>query len=363
MIKKIRKETVMKHRDRCERDSQLQNYFAILAIVPAVISIMAYEFVDYMIFILHPWRTDYNPLNGLGILIPMALMMELITFFFSRHLLKKVSRLTTAISRVAQGDFHVTLDETHAAPLKEIVRDFNKMVQELQSVETLRRDFINNFSHEFKTPIASINGFAQLLLDTEVSKEEQREYLQIISEESSRLTRLAEQTMMLSRLDSQQNIPDREVYSLDEQLRQTAILLSPAWSEKQIDLTVDMPPMSCYCNPALLSQLWINLLNNAIKFTPENGTISIFAHREGTNLLVSIQDTGCGMTEEQLAHIFHRYYQGNRSHSSSGLGLGLSIAHRIVELCGGKIDVESKPGAGSRFTVTLPAGIIESEQP
>lgn len=351
----------MKHHDRCERDSQLQNYFAILAIVPAVISIMAYEFVDYMIFIIHPWRTDYNPLNGLGILIPMALMMELITFFFSRHLLKKVSRLTTAISRVAQGDFHVTLDETHAAPLKEVVRDFNKMARELQSVETLRRDFINNFSHEFKTPIASINGFAQLPLDTEVSEEAQREYLQIISEESSRLTRLAEQTMMLSRLDNQQTIPDRESYSLDEQLRQTAILLSPAWTEKQIDLTVELSPMPYYGSPALLSQLWINLLNNAIKFTPENGRISISAHQEGNNLLVSIQDTGCGMTGEQLAHIFHRYYQGSRSRSSAGLGLGLSIAHRIVELCGGQIDVESKPEAGSRFTVILPAGMTEVE--
>lgn len=352
----------MKHRERLERDSQLQNYFAILAIVPAVIAIMAYEFVDYMLFIIHPWRTDYNPLNGLGILIPMGLMMELITFFFSRHLLKKIARLTTAISRVAKGDFHVTLNEAHAAPLKEVVRDFNKMVQELQSVETLRRDFINNFSHEFKTPIASINGFAQLLLDTEVPEKEQREYLQIISEESVRLTKLAEQTMMLSRLDSQQNIPDREVYSLDEQLRQTAILLSPLWTEKHINLTVDVAPMSYYGNPALLSELWINLLNNAIKFTPENGRISITAHREENNFLISIQDTGCGMTEEQITHIFHRYYQGNRSRSSSGLGLGLSIAHRIVELCGGVVEVESKPEAGSCFTVKLPAAIPESEQ-
>ncbi len=351
----------MRPQKRHERDSQLQNYFAILAIVPAVISIMAYELVDYMLFIIHPWRTDYNPINGLGILIPMALMMELITFFFSRHLLKKVTRLTTAINRVAKGDFHVTLSEAHAAPLKEVVRDFNKMVRELQSVETLRCDFINNFSHEFKTPIASINGFAQLLLDTEVSGEEQKEYLRIISEESLRLTKLAEQTMMLSQLDSQQNIPDKKIYLLDEQLRQTAILLSPAWAEKQIDLSIDAPSMPYYGNQTFLSHLWINLLNNAIKFTPENGKISISAHRERTDFLVSIQDTGCGMTEEQLPHIFQRYYQGSRSHSSSGLGLGLSIAYRIVELCGGSIEVESKPGSGSRFTVTLPAGITESE--
>lgn len=337
-----------------ERDSRLQNYFALLAIVPAILAIMAYEFLDYMLYVIRPWRTDYNPLIGLGILIPMALLMELFTFFFSKHLLKKVNILTSAINRVAGGDFSVTLDETHAAPLKEVVRDFNKMTKELRSVETLRCDFTNNFSHEFKTPIASINGFAQLLLDTEVSSEERQEYLHIIAEESARLTQLAEQTMMLSRLDSQQSVPDQKFYSLDEQLRQTAILLSPAWSEKNIALDIDMNPVSYYGNPALLSQLWINLLNNAVKFTPENGQISICARQQGEAILVSIQDSGCGIPEEQLPHIFQRYYQGNRSRSSAGLGLGLSIANRIVELCGGSIRVASTPGVGSCFTVFLP---------
>lgn len=321
-----------------------------------MLSIIAYEFLDYMLYVLRPWRTDYDPLMGLGILIPMALLMELFTFFFSRHLLKKVNKLTTAINRVAQGDFFFTLDETHAAPLKEVVRDFNQMTKELQSVETLRCDFTNNFSHEFKTPIASINGFAQLLLDTEVSDEERREYLHIIAEESARLTQLAEQTMLLSRLDSQQVVPDKTFYSLDEQLRQTAILLSPAWSEKNILLDIDVKPLSYYGNPALLSQLWINLLNNAIKFTPRNGQISICAQQQGEAILVSIQDSGCGISEEQLPHIFQRYYQGNRSRSCAGLGLGLSIADRIVKLCGGNIRVESAPERGSCFTVFLPAG-------
>ena len=344
----------MKKQQLQERNARLQNYFAILAIVPAVIAIMAYEFLDYILFRIRPWRTDYDPVTGLGILIPMALMMELITFFFSRHLLRKVSKLTNAINSVASGNFDITLDEKHAAPLTEVVRDFNKMAQELQSVETLRRDFTNNFSHEFKTPIASINGFAQLLLDTEVSEADQRKYLHIIAEESARLTHLAEQSMMLSRLDSQQEIPDKETFSLDEQLRQTAILLSPSWNKKHIDLNMDIPSLSYYGNPSLLSHLWINLLNNAIKFTPENGMISLSACRMGNCLQVSIQDNGCGMDEQQLPHIFHPYYQGNRSHSSKGLGLGLSIAHRIVELCDGSIEVTSALGQGSCFTVTLP---------
>ncbi len=343
----------MKYPGHRERNSQLQNYFALLAIVPAIVAIMAYEFLDYILFLIRPWRTDYDPVTGLGILIPMALMMELITFFFSGYLLKKVTKLTNAINEVARGNFDIMLDETHAAPLTEVVRNFNKMTRELQSVEILRSDFINSFSHEFKTPIASINGFAQLLLDTGVSEEERLEYLRIIAEESSRLTHLAEQTMLLSRLDSQQGISDKEAYSLDEQLRQTVILLSAAWSEKHIEVNMDVDSLTYHGSPTLLSQLWINLLNNAIKYTPENGIISISARQQDNNLLVSIQDTGCGISEEQLPYIFHRYYQGN-SRSSTGLGLGLSIAHRITELCGGSINVTSKAGEGSCFTVVLP---------
>lgn len=174
----------MKKQKLREQNSRLQNYFALIAIIPSLIAVMAYKLLDYVLFLIRPERTDYDPITGLGILIPMALMMEFVTFLFSRHLLKKVSRLTTAINRVASGDFHVALDEKSAVPLTEIARDFNKIAQELQSVETLRRDFTNNFSHEFKTPIASINGFAQLLLDTNVSEAERQKYLHIIADAS-----------------------------------------------------------------------------------------------------------------------------------------------------------------------------------
>lgn len=335
-------------------NSHLQNYLAIVAIVPAILSIMAYEFLDYMLYIWLPERTDYDPITGLGILIPMAWMMELFMYFFSRHLLKKVNRLTDAINQVGNGDYNVTLDEKRMAPLTEVVSNFNKMTKQLQSVETLRSDFINDFSHEFKTPITSINGFAQLLLDTQVGPQEQQEYLQIIADESQRLSHLAQQTMMMSKLDTQTAIDHTKDFALDEQIKQNIILLSQDWSDKNIQMDVDLAPVTYNSDPTITTHIWINLLNNAIKFTPEHGKIGVHLSQDDSNIICTICDNGPGIAKDQLTYIFNKYYQTDASHSSQGMGLGLSIVARTVELCGGEITVDSIPGEGTTFTVTLP---------
>ncbi len=335
-------------------NSKLQNYLAIIAIVPAVIAIMAYEFLDYALFLIRPERTDYDPIVGLGILLPMALMMELFTYFFSRHLLKKFSRLSNAINLVSKGDYSISLDENHSAPLTEVVRNFNQMTLQLQSVETLRSDFISDFSHEFKTPIVSINGFAELLLEEDVTEMERKEYLQIIADESKRLSFLAEQTLLLSKLESQIQIPDKQRYPLSEQIRKAIIFLMKNLSDKNLDLQVNIPDMSYYGNEILMSHIWINLLTNAIKFTPENGTISVNAKKDDLNIIVSIADTGVGMTPEQIEHIFDRFYQADRSHSVRGLGLGLAIVQKILNLVHGKIEITSSLEKGSCFTIILP---------
>lgn len=354
----------------------LENYFAIIAIIPGFLSIMAYELLAFIIHLIYPNNT-YEPVNGLGILIPMALLMELFTFFFTRSLRKKINHLTDAIEKVAHGDFSIALNEKKAAPFQDVYMNFNQMAEDLQSVETLRTDFINDFSHEFKTPIASIGGFAKLLLDTEVSEEERKEYLQIIAEESDRLTHLAEQTMMMSKLDSQKEMKNKEAFSLDEQIRKVVILLQKSWSEKNLRLDIDLEKLPYFGNPAMMEHIWINLLNNAVKFTPKGGTIQITgknikdgstvtavakknphrsSHAKNSDqwLQITITDSGTGMTEEQCRRIFQKYYQADTSHSGKGLGLGLSIVHRIIELCHGTIHVTSKKGEGSSFTVTLP---------
>ena len=241
--------------------------------------------------------------------------------------------------------------------MPDVAENFNKMTAELKSVHTLRNDFINDFSHEFKTPITSINGFANLLLETEVTEEERRQYLTIIAEESSRLSKLAEETLMMSRLDSQQNIIDQEWYALDEQIRQNLILLSKDWGAKLIEIDTDLNPVSYLGNPALMSHIWLNLISNAIKFTPGHGRIAVNLKESGGKIYVSVADNGKGMTKEETSRIFNKYYQADASHATKGLGLGLSIAHRIVELCGGEIQVASTPGEGSTFTVILPTDV------
>ena len=258
-------------------NTRFQNYMAIMAIVPAVLSIMGYWFVDFMLYHFFDSRTEYHPLDGLGILMPMAFMMELFTYFFSKRIIKKVNILTSAMESVAKGNYNIRLDSRRMTPLKEMSDSFNSMAEDLASVETLRTDFINDFSHEFKTPIVSINGFANLLLEENLTEEEQREYLTIIADESERLSNLAQQTMLMSKLDTQVKINESSIktFSLSEQIRRCIILLQNSWSNKNIDMQIDLAKVTYTGDPTLIEQIWINLLNNAIKFTPENGVIKI----------------------------------------------------------------------------------------
>lgn len=228
------------------------------------------------------------------------------------------------------------------------------MCAELESVQMLRNDFINNYSHEFKTPIASINGFASLLLEKDLPPEEQRKYLEIIVAESARLSNLATNTILLSKLSSQQIVTDSEQYDLSEQLRQCSIILSKKWLDKKIDFSGEFPPVLFYGNKEMMQHLWLNLLDNAIKYTPVGGEITVETSTENECAVVKINDTGEGISEDIQKYLFNPYFQGDSSHSQQGLGLGLAIAKRIVELCGGTITVKSELSVGSTFTVTLP---------
>ncbi len=341
-------------------NTRFQNYMAIMAIVPAVLSIMGYEFVDFMLYTFFDSRTEYQPLDGLGILMPMAFMMELFTYFFSKKIIKKVNLLTSAMASVAKGNYNIRLDAKRMAPLKEMSESFNSMAEDLASVETLRTDFINDFSHEFKTPIVSINGFANLLLEENLTEEEQREYLTIIADESARLSNLAQQTMLMSKLDTQVKINESSIksFSLSEQIRRCIILLQDSWASKNINMEIDLDKTSYVGDPTLMEHIWINLLNNAIKFTPENGVIKITltqnASGDNPSIIFKITDSGCGMSQEEIAHIFDKYYQADSSHSGKGLGLGLAICNRVVTLCKGSISVESILDKGTTFTVSLP---------
>lgn len=295
--------------------------------------------------------TTYETLGTLALMIVVLVSTNTYTY---RKRSQEVSTLTDAIYKVSGGDFGYRIGFRPQEPMAEVYDDFNKMTAELQSVQLLRNDFINSYSHEFKTPIASINGFAELLLEKELSDADRRQYLEIIRDESERLSSLAKNTILLSNLTSQQILTDVESYNLGEQLRQCAIITSHSWMEKKQDFTGDFPDIPFLGNRELMQHLWLNLLGNAIKYTPEGGKITSSLVKQGENALVTISDTGIGMTEDIKSHLFIPYYQGDASRATQGLGLGLSISQRIVELSGGTIRVDSEVGRGSAFTVTLP---------
>lgn len=280
----------------------------------------------------------------------------LITAFFSRKALDPIRKVIDATHRVAGGDFHVKIELKGIGELEELSHSFNRMTQELATIETLRSDFINNFSHEFKTPIVSIRGFAKLLKENQLTEEERREYLDIIISESERLTALSTNVLLLSKYENLEIIADQAPFRLDEQLRRTIVLLEPKWSAKAITVDVALDEVWYTGNEDITQQIWLNLLDNAIKFSDHGGLVHIALSREENLIRFVIQDDGPGMDEPLIARIFDKFYQGDPSRASSGCGLGLPLVRRIVSLCGGEISVLSEPGKGSTFTVVLPSG-------
>ena len=235
-----------------------------------------------------------------------------------------------------------------------LIRSFNAMVRELDGIELFRTDFINNFSHEFKTPIVSIRGFARELQRADITEECRREYAEIIAEEADRLTHLSSSILDLTRLEHQEIVTDRSCFYLDEQIRRILLSFEPEWGKKNQEILPELETLLFYSNEEILSHVWRNLIANAIKFTPVEGRISVQMHVEPEKVTVVVEDNGIGMSAEVASRVFERFYQGDSSHHRAGYGIGLATVHRAVTLLGGEVRVESREGEGSRFTVLLP---------
>jgi len=272
-----------------------------------------------------------------------------------KRILRHIRALNEATREVAKGNFDVRIEEISDDEIGQLTVSFNKMAAELKSIELLRNDFISNVSHEFKTPIALIQGFARLLQSDSLTDEERREYTQIIVDESERLSRLSSNILKLSKLENQEIVVEKTSFSLDEQIRRTILLLEPKWSKKNIEFNIELENIKYYGSEELLQQIWLNLIDNAVKFTGENGEIAVKLYDTGSSIKVRIVDNGIGMDDRTMKRIYEKFYQGDKAHSSEGSGLGLSLVKRIVELCGGKISVKSVKGKGSTFVVELPA--------
>ena len=296
----------------------------------------------------------FRVFNVISILIAFILSSIFITININR-ILKPVSALTDGTKKVAQGDFNVVLNvgTNRHDELSDLTDSFNKMTRELSLISMLNNDFINNVSHEFKTPISSIQGFATVILGTNLT-DEQREYAEIIAYESARLTKLTTNILRITKLENQVIITDRSDFYIDEQIRYSFVLLQKDLIEKNIEIEFELSQIKYNGSPELVQQVWHNLLGNAIKFTNENGKIHVGCYFKNGEAIISVKDNGIGMDKPTITHIFDKFFQGDKSHSGHGNGLGLSLVNRIVELCGGTIDVKSEMGKGSEFTVTLP---------
>ena len=281
----------------------------------------------------------------------------------TKWLLLPLKEMINATERIAKGDFKVHIQETfnEDSDFGILQHSFNHMAAELDGIEMFRNDFINNFSHEFKTPIVSIQGFAHQLQAGGLTPEEQQEYIRIIATESDRLAKMATNILLLSKLENQAIVTEKTEFYLDEQIRTCLLLLEKQWAAKDIDLNIDLDEVKYCFNETMLSHIWVNLLGNAIKFTPPAGTVSCTLRQNTSHIIVTISDTGCGMDENTQKHIFEKFYQGDTSHTGDGNGIGLTIVGRILVLCGGQIRVQSQPGMGSTFTVTLPVTVPQNQ--
>ncbi len=289
------------------------------------------------------------------VIIVANILSSVFQMVFVPKIIRPVENLIEATNKVAKGDFSVRIPtEKVSGEMLELVESFNAMTVELGSIEIFRNDFIRNFSHEFKTPIVSMKGFAKQLKNPALSEAERNQYCDIIISESERLTNMSSNILLLSKYENQEIVTDKKPYRLDEQLRDSILLLEKEWTEKELELEIDLPPITVEQNADMLGHVWTNLVANAVKFTPKGGKIKISAKENSESVAVTVQDSGIGMTRQQIKHIFDKYYQADASRGGKGNGLGLCIAKRVCTLCGGTISVRSEENKGSVFTVILP---------
>lgn len=286
--------------------------------------------------------------------VPMGILISFVAVKFP---LKPVRRLIDSMEALAAGDFKTRID---VGPIMKrnpaflaVARSFNKMAQELESTELLRSDFINNFSHEFKTPIVSIAGFAKLLRRGNLSEEEKGQYLCAIEEESMRLSSMATNVLSLTKVENQAILTNVTCFNLSEQIRSCILLLEEKWEKKNLDIQLEFDEYQIRANEEMLKQVWINLLDNAVKFAPEDHAVQVRISDTESKIIVSVVNTGSEIPVDQQKRIFQKFYQADESHSSQGNGIGLAVVKRIVSLHSGDIEVSSGNNV-TIFTVYLP---------
>lgn len=292
-----------------------------------------------------------------GSVLLISLFFGTFDYFRRRQTVDKpVKRILDAAERIMQGDFSVRIepvkDFSGETGFNQIIDCFNKMTAELAGTETLRTDFIANVSHELKTPLAVMGNYATMLQKPNITDVERCEYAKAISDSTRRLAQLVTNILKLNKLENQQIFPQLDEYDLGEQLCESLLQFEDIWEKKNLNIETDIEDgVRIRSDSELLSLVWNNLISNAVKFTPDGGTIGVSLKTDGDLVAVSVRDTGCGIKPGVGPHIFEKFYQGDTSHATQGNGLGLALVKRVVDILKGEIGVQSVYGQGSTFTV------------
>ena len=322
------------------------------ALVLALIPPLIYEFNFNVLF------TKYGVAYIVYYVVMAAIVYRLILYFVKVNYSKHLQKISEATRNVAKGDFSVKieLDETlkDNSYINIMFRDFNTMVEELNSIEALKDDFIANVSHEIKTPLSVINNYTTALKDNTLSDEKRNEYIEIVIDSTDKLSGLVTNILRLNKIENRKILPEHKEFDLCRQLSDCALDFEEVWEEKEIEFFVEMEDRVIVNeNFAFLDIIWHNLLSNAFKFTENGGKVSLIQTSDDEFIEVRIKDTGCGFNEETKAHIFDKFYQGDTSHAEEGNGLGLALVQKIAERNGYEITVESEVGKGTEFVVKI----------
>lgn len=321
--------------------------FAAVIEIAAVIILM--ETISYIFKIPRESISGNTVFWGVGICIGGAM-----AWLVNRILLRPIKKLSEAMDEVASGNFDVHLETgNRIKEIRNIYEKFNVMTKELRSTEILQGNFISNVSHEIKTPITSIEGYTMLLQNNEISNENKKEFTEKILFNTRKLSQLVGNILLLSKIDNQSIEKKKKKYRLDEQIRQSLLMLEPKWLDKNVEFEVDLDYAVIEGNESMLQHVWNNLIDNAVKYSPKNGLIKMDLKESQDKWIFSISDEGPGIKEEDKNKIFQKFYQSDGSHKQEGNGLGLALVKQILNLYNAKIFVENLPEKGCRFIVEL----------
>lgn len=328
-------------------------YFILIAIAVIAGTLGVSVVLSYIVTKWLGWPTMTIPVTA-WVMIFIVLVSFAYLMFFQKKLFEPLTVLSRAMRRVATGDFRITLDTTSkVTEIRDIYRSFNRMAKELGATEILQTDFVSNVSHEIKTPIGAIEGYATLLQDGSVTQEEHDRYVEKILYNTHRLSELVGHILLLSKVESKAIQPKVTTYRLDEQVRSAVLSLEPKWTEKGTEFDVDLCEVTYTGNEALLYHVFFNLIGNAVKFTDPGGLVRLRLTETGDTVIFTVEDNGPGLRSGTEKHIFDKFYQADGSHKQEGNGLGLSLVRRILDISDGTVEVTPAVPHGCVFTVRL----------